>query len=124
MPIPSEREPDLLCCIEVGTNEDGNLQSVLHFHAESSHPIVATKGSPDLGLDEYHTVLHDAAHLLLCLLSGVGASPVLERAAGVRPGEHADPVSGLSQHLVDLEEAAVFALHAYVQGLQEAGIKP
>lgn len=122
MPIPPERPSDLLACIEVRRQEDGTLISHCNFHNQDAKTIVAKPGDPDLGLDDEHTVLHDAAHLLLCLLAGVGTSPVLERVAGVRPGALEDPVNGLDQTRVDLEEAAVFALHAWVQHLQENGL--
>lgn len=108
---------EVKCCIQVGHDHAGHLCSVTRF--ADGEPIIATADDPDLGLNEPHTVLHDAVHLVLCLMAMGRVSPVLERVAGIRPGAKADPENGLDQELVDLEEAAAFAIHAYVAALQE-----
>lgn len=99
--------PRPILCITVVRDDDDNLASVVDFG--NGERIFASAATLDLGLDEPHTVLHDAAHTLLAVVLGLDGSPVLRRVAGLQP---------LSQRQVDLEEAAVFAIHAWVSGLQ------
>lgn len=93
--------------ITVGHREDGSLCTTIRF--ASGDVLVADAGSPDLGFDEAHNVLHDVAHTVLACALGLRRSPVLERVVDLRP---------LSQEHVDLEEAAVFALQAWTQALR------
>lgn len=124
MPIPPHLPPDLLACIEVWKDDTGKLHAACNFHNQDAKVIEASEGNPDIGYPEPETVLHDAAHLLVCLLAGIGVSPVLERVAGNRPGALDDPNCGLDQERVDLEEAAVFAVQNYVKYIRENGVYP
>lgn len=107
--------PDLLCSIVVGRQDNGRLYARTEFAHPEAQPIIATADDPDLGLNEADTVIHDVAHLLLCVLASIDGSPVLERVAGIRPGGEA----GVCPVTVELEEAAVFALQAYVRFLAD-----
>ena len=99
--------------ITVARKADGSLHAVCSF--PDGQTLSSQAGDPDLGFDEADTVLHDVAHTLLNARLGLDRSPVLERVVDLRP---------LSVEDVDVEEAATFALQAYVAKLQGRDAAP
>ncbi len=96
-------DPTVSTCIQVtvGHRDDGSLVTLVRF--ASGEQLLAEAGNPDIGLEEGDTVLHDVVHTLLACGIGLDRSPVLERVVDIIP---------LAQDLVDLEEAAAFAIQA------------
>lgn len=107
-----ENLADVCLTIVVGHRHDGALSTSVHF--PTGERLQAHAGSPDLGMTEPETVLHDVAHTLLACHLGL-RSPVLERVVNLRP---------LSQLHVDLEEAATFALQAWCAAIRGENHRP